>query len=143
MIGHGAEPSLNRLEGGVKDSADSFCSPAHRGPTEGEIAGGKVKGGGMAALSSWTPSEEGIEQAHGKVAKPVRLTKYRQPLRVPCHGPLRVSTTLSSLAKEWGSGENVNMTITWSARVLTVKDASGVDVKIDTSPKTGMNTKSG
>ena len=33
VIEHGAEPSLNRLEGSVKDSADSFCSPAHRGPT--------------------------------------------------------------------------------------------------------------
>lgn len=35
----------------------------------------------------------------------------------------------------------IDMTITWSAKVLTVKDASGVDVKIETSPKTGMNTK--
>ena len=35
----------------------------------------------------------------------------------------------------------IDMTITWPSKELIIKDASGNDVKIGSTPRTGMNTK--
>ncbi len=77
-----------------------------------------------------------IEWDHGDEAESIKAASAM----VSAYGmnALHVAPALRSRHTE---RKAIDMTITWSAKELTIKDASGADVKIDTSPKTGMNTK--
>lgn len=76
-----------------------------------------------------------IEWDHGDEEKSRRAASAM----VSAYGmdTLKVAPALSSRHTE---GKAIDMSITWSGKLI-IKDASGSDVKIDTTPRTGMNSK--